>query len=285
MTSENLIQLHDITAQEIYKKLIQSECFRTRMSFEMGDSDLIVDVGTNNICSNLNYIPAIKGIAFKKIRVFQNNKTKWEQFQLIFISKFIFHIDNKSVKIKSKRIVTQSGEHTSRSQINILLLETEFDSDFTKKLYYYVKDRMEKENELLGLKENSEVSIHGNFSLPFENVLSEIRNYITELDNLMIEESSIDHSILNVVNELDNLRSDLNEACSIIEKTLKERDKLQQKIKNQSIELINASSQIKNTLLNPDKLSKKPDKKNDVAFVFSFIPLVIALSGYILQRN
>ncbi|KAH0790346.1 hypothetical protein GPJ56_005642 [Histomonas meleagridis] len=280
-------QLHDISTQEIFNKLAAVGTFQTRLHFEMGDEDVITESDSNNICHNINFIPSIPDIPTgAAVRLFQNLRFKWLQNNIIFINKFIFSINGKSAKIKAKRTVSPNGDGTtSRSTVTISILETDLNEDVTNKLFNYITSRVKKENDLLSLSQGTKIMIQNNFSLPFEKVFSDVRNYISELDHLLEEDSSVDVSILDAVSELQLLLTEVNSSSNKIMSALRRRDELQQQIKEQSKEITEAANEIENALSHPKRIIKAPDKKNDIAFVFALIPLSVALISYALRKK
>ncbi|OHT02291.1 hypothetical protein TRFO_30614 [Tritrichomonas foetus] len=278
---------HPLRANSVLDKLANSVEFRARLNFEMDDKNVIPD-GNRNI----NFIPMIPTLSSNSkngsnhpVRIFQNDKITWVQDDIVLKTRYLFNIQGKSVKIKSVRVITPNPDGTSHSVVRSDIRHDEINNEITSQLFAYIIERHKKENDLLSIATSSELAIPRNFSIPFDNIFSEVQNSIVQLDQLLAQESSIDPSIVMASNELRELHSDVNAIASQIMQALQNRDNLQLEIRRQSMEVAAAASQIEQILVDPARSPTVPDTKNDVAFVFSLVPLVVAIAGYIMKKS
>lgn len=272
---------HPISSQSVLENLANSEDFRARLTFEMDDQNVI-----QNENRNINYIPFIPGLSPNHpVRVFQNDKITWIQDDIILKSRFLFNFQGKSIKIKSVRIISPNPDRTSHSVVRVEILNDELNNDFSKKALSYILKRHNTENSLLSLSTSRDLGVQKNFTIPFDSIFSEVQTAIMQIDQLLTEESTIDPSIEMAANQLQELHNEVNEAASKIMTALQVRDNLQQEIKQQSTELAATASEIEQIIVDPNRSPTVPDTKNDVAFMFSLIPLVVAITGYILKKD
>ena len=197
----------------------------------------------------------------------------------------MFNIQGRTIKVKSVRTIKANSDGTSTSYIRSEVRNDEFNDETTAKALSYIIERHKKENALLQLVENSELALTTNFSLPFDHVFYEVQNSIVQLNQLLAQESAIDPSIAMACGELQELHRDLKQASEKIMRALQARDELQQEIKRQSGEVAAAASQIEKILTDPDKSPTVPSTKNDVAFMFSLVPLIAAVVGYVMKKS
>lgn len=266
---------HPIPANAVYQQLANDENFRARIHFEMEDENVVSDG------RNINFRPKIPDIP-KGIRLFQNDEIKWVGPKIVLTTRYIFHLGGRILTIKSIRTISPDSEQTSDSTVVSSIKRNEIGEEYSMITLHHIQLRHQQENILLSMTHISDVAVPES---PFDRVLTEVRNSITELDQLLHSESQIDPSIRYAVSELRELHSDIASAANEIITALRRRDQLAQEIKQKSQEVATAAGEIEQILNEPVRAPAITDTKNDVAFAFSLIPIAITVIGFLLKRG
>lgn len=273
-----LVAEHPLSAGNVKEKLVDSIDFRIRLNFESGDEDVISDG------RNINFrpkMPDIKG----NVRIYQNNEITWIQDTIVVLIRYVFVFSGRFVKIESTRNITPVSANTSRSEVTVEMIENQASEEIGKLSLAFIRERHERENLLLGLSKSSQIAIPDSFALPYDRAFADMRDSLDQLEQFLQDEAAVDPSVSATVNELQELHRDISEAACDIMNALRERDTIQQAIRDQSREVALAATAIDTALTNPTESNGVSDSKNDVAFAVSLIPLVVAIFGFILDRR
>lgn len=273
-----LVAEHPLSASDVKEKLVDSIDFRIRMNFESGDERVISDG------RNINFQPKMPGIK-GNVRLFQNNEIKWIQDTIMVLIRYVFSFSGRFVKIESTRSIIPLSANTSRSEVTVEMIQNELSEEIGQMSLNLIRERHERENALLNLAQTSQIAIPDSFALPYDGALAAMRDALDQLGQFLQDEASIDPSVSATVQELQELHRDIGEAAYDIMEALRARDAVQQEIRDQSREVALAATAIDTALTKPAASNDTSDSKNDVAFAVSLIPLVIAVFGFILDKN
>ena len=281
---KSLEATHPLSAEIVYKVLVDNRSFRERLCFEMRDSDVNVDG------RNINFIPSLKDLSIE-LRIFQNDKIKFVDEKRIIRSKYIFNFDGNQYFLKTIRTIEQNPDGTSHSKVIFNTCDEknkQIDSTFSEQLLSYVYHRCQKQNYLLSLFVSS-LSPAGQvydspFPIPFDQVFSEFRYRVSNINNFVQAEHNIDPLILRASDELNGLQSDLILSQEMIMSALRHRDEVVSRIQNQTHQISSSSQALQEEIDRPNPEIQLTDSKNDVAFVFSLIPVAVAFIGIYLKR-
>lgn len=273
---------HPFPQGYVLDMLMNNEEFRARLNFEMNDQEVIP--GPNR---NINYRPTISGIDSKRftLKIFQNDKSNWIKDVILLTTRYLFNINGKTAKIKSVRKITPNQDGTSHSIVETSVKNDQLKRGLTQKFLLYISERHKTENSLLVSSVASEPASPNTFLIPFDHIFSEIQTTVSRLDQLLAQDLAVDESVQNVSHELEGFRDDILQASRDILDALDRRDALQNEIKEQSANVAEAAIQIKQILNDPAQSPTVPESKNDIAFVFSLIPLFAAIVGFYLKKK
>jgi hypothetical protein len=269
---------HEMSAEEVKKKLVDNVDFRIRLSFEMGDEDVV------NEGRNLNFRPRIPEIP-EKARIFQSSELKWVGQDVILITRFMFSIAGRFVRVESTRRIVPIGPRESKSLITAELKSSEASDVASKAALTFIKSRHEKENVLIKLSMSSQIALPGQFALPYDQKLADIRDVMQQLDLFLISGSSIDPLVIETATELRKLHKTVRKSASEILTALRVRDELQQQVKAQSREVGEAAAELEGAIMMRDDLPGVSDSGNDIVFALGLVPLVFAVLGFVFGKR
>ena len=268
---------HPLSANDVQDKLVNSNDFRMRLNFDMGDEDVISGDGRS-----INFRPKIPEAHDANVRIFQTNEIKWVNRNIVVISRYIFLVSGKMIKVESKRVLTPVTAKSCRSTIAVAVKENEATPELGDVAYKYILQRHKKEDELLGLSKSSQLALPDSFALPYDKAFSGMRDSIDQLDKFLYDESSVDPSVSMTVRELQELQEDVIDARKRITAAVAKRRQIQDEIHAQSRQLAMEASNIQTALVEPIRNAETSNTRNDVAFAVSLIPIAVAVFGFIV---
>ena len=269
---------HNLIPQSIIDYLTTNENFRIRLHFEMGDNDIVIGG------KNINYIPQISEFQ-EKIRLYQNDKVKIinNTSGIKLNTRFFFTINSNLCAIKLTRIIYLKSNNVSNSEINIIIKRTEISEKLTEILKLYIFKRVQKQNYLLDIC--SKNNLNNTYPIPFNDFLTDIRNSVNNFEIMIKEEHEIDPIISQASTELQKLKFEVENISRSLIFSLQKRDLIEKEIFILSEETKNTTKRINNLLLNNLDPININDKKNDIAFSLTLIPIVVIFLGYFFKKK
>ena len=275
LMKETLESEHNISTEEVLRRLTDDDEFRQRRAFEMGEKV----INAQGPGRNLSFDATIIGIN-QPIRVFQQDVINYIGNEPNVISKYLFQMKT-DIHAEGNRIITPTGDKTTKST-TVITIHTVTDKDSSQNILNYLIERCKKENHLLTQCASSPTKLR---PIPYENVFTDYRDTVAKIMAKLKSEHSVDQSVIATVEELQLLREDIDRASHDIENAVKRRNEIKAEIAAHTIKIQEASQKVQNTLDRPMAATSLTDAKNDVAFMFSLLPVAIALFGIFLQKD
>lgn len=268
-----IISEHELTPEKITDILTRDSKFRFRLHYHMKDSQVIeknlLDFSFIPKFSIMEHSNDLSLSQFIKVKNINSN-------EIAVINKYIFNIQDKKVKIKSKRLIS-SCNNGSRSRVTIEFVnEDNLDENHRKTILEYLENRHKQENYLISKYISCMDSNVDTFSIPFEEFLFDVQDSVSCLEQMLNEEHQIDPVISSASREISSLKVCVEKQLKKIAEAIDKREKLERKIQDQAETVSRTASNVQKKLQESSKEERAKDSKNDVSFFFALLPLAVA---------
>jgi hypothetical protein len=258
---------HPLSVDTAMFRLVDDTNLRSRLAFEFGDEDVIVQA------RDLTYLTRIPNHPFP-VRVFQNNKLKWVNTDTIIKTRYAFSSGKDHARVKSERRITATSANTSRSQLRTTIVDQNSES-FSKAVIIFLTRRQIRENELLNNDDRT--------PFPYETALEQIKTSLNKIDDILEAEAALDPSVIEAIAEIRALKSEIEVSTESFGEALREREAAREELDNATRRLEQAGEILAGMVPEPE-IVEGGNLEGIFNFVVAMSPFVIVSCAWLWKR-